>query len=327
MYKYAMALEAIPRWAQRRLDYQIHFSDATKKCWRWIWTTRSGAASSATTARRGWGEETPNGQAFLEFQRYVKRQKDIGVLLTVCSKNDPENALAGLPPSPIRRCRPTIFRSSAPTLGTEGPQHCGNGPPVEPDDRLGRVRRRQSGRAPYRGRFAAVYGRAGDGGRGKTISASSTATPILRSLPCRPTTCGATRCYKRTRCARGGTAELCGLFRLSAFAGNAGRNPPFLANLYAAHRAAYQQINQFNLTTKALYRGGNRSGGRQPDASRFYGRLTDRFGDNGVVAVVIGEIRGSELHIDLWLMSCRVLKRDMGMRCSTRWSKRPSPAA
>mgnify|MGYP001079918714 CR=1 FL=1 len=39
--------------------------------------------------------------------------------------------------------------------------------------------------------------------------------------------------------------------------------------------------------------------------------LKKLIGDNGVVAVVIGEIRGSELHIDLWLMSCRVLKRDM----------------
>ena len=43
----------------------------------------------------------------------------------------------------------------------------------------------------------------------------------------------------------------------------------------------------------------------------MYGKLEDKFGDNGVVSVVIGKICGNVLHIELWLMSCRVLKRDM----------------
>ncbi|MDE7231637.1 MAG: HAD family hydrolase, partial [Lachnospiraceae bacterium] len=48
-----------------------------------------------------------------------------------------------------------------------------------------------------------------------------------------------------------------------------------------------------------------------------YGKLVDKFGDNGVVSVVIGRTETAEdtgrevLHLDLWLMSCRVLKRDM----------------
>jgi FkbH-like protein len=44
---------------------------------------------------------------------------------------------------------------------------------------------------------------------------------------------------------------------------------------------------------------------------RLYGKLIDKFGDNGVVSVVIGKKNGSVLDIELWLMSCRVLKRDM----------------
>ena len=43
----------------------------------------------------------------------------------------------------------------------------------------------------------------------------------------------------------------------------------------------------------------------------LYGKLEDKFGDNGVVSVIVGSRRGDDLHIDLWLMSCRVLKRDM----------------
>lgn len=69
--------------------------------------------------------------------------------------------------------------------------------------------------------------------------------------------------------------------------------------------------NQFNLTTRRYTAAEIEAAAASPTHITLYGRLTDRFGDNGVVAVVIGEIRGSELHIDLWLMSCRVLKRDM----------------
>ena len=42
------------------------------------------------------GYDTSMGQAYSEFQSYIKQQKKIGVLLTVNSKNDYENAIAGL---------------------------------------------------------------------------------------------------------------------------------------------------------------------------------------------------------------------------------------
>ena len=39
-------------------------------------------------------------------------------------------------------------------------------------------------------------------------------------------------------------------------------------------------------------------------------RLLDRFGDNGVIAIVIGRIKeGGTCFLDTWLMSCRVLGR------------------
>lgn len=68
--------------------------------------------------------------------------------------------------------------------------------------------------------------------------------------------------------------------------------------------------NQFNLTTKRYTAAELEM--IMNDTKRYltlYGKLTDRFGDNGIVSLVIGEICGKELHIDLWLMSCRVLKR------------------
>src|SRR4029450_8944310 len=39
--------------------------------------------------------------------------------------------------------------------------------------------------------------------------------------------------------------------------------------------------------------------------------LKDKFGDNGLISILIGRSEGTDLHIDTWLMSCRVLKRGM----------------
>ena len=39
--------------------------------------------------------------------------------------------------------------------------------------------------------------------------------------------------------------------------------------------------------------------------------LEDKFGDNGVVSIIIGHMDSDTVDIALWLMSCRVLKRNM----------------
>ena len=67
--------------------------------------------------------------------------------------------------------------------------------------------------------------------------------------------------------------------------------------------------NQFNLTTRRY----SQSEIEEAAQNRltFYGKLADKFGDNGVVTVAIGRPEGDALHMELWLMSCRVLKRDM----------------
>ena len=69
--------------------------------------------------------------------------------------------------------------------------------------------------------------------------------------------------------------------------------------------------NQFNLTTRRFTPAEMEEVWKSPDYIRLYGKLVDKFGDNGVVSVVIGEKDAGTLHIRLWLMSCRVLKRDM----------------
>ena len=69
--------------------------------------------------------------------------------------------------------------------------------------------------------------------------------------------------------------------------------------------------NQFNLTTFRYTRADIERMAKDSHYITLYGRLQDRFGDNGLVSVIIAEKEGSDVHIRLWLMSCRVLKRGM----------------
>ena len=84
---------------------------------------------------------------------------------------------------------------------------------------------------------------------------------------------------------------------------------PFRRIYYDRIAQLTNKSNQFNLTTRRFTRADIE---RIAEDSRYitlYGRLQDRFGDNGLVSVVIAEKEGKDVHIRLWLMSCRVLKR------------------
>ena len=71
------------------------------------------------------------------------------------------------------------------------------------------------------------------------------------------------------------------------------------------------KTNQFNLTTRRYTQAEVYAILKDRSVIALYGRLSDRFGDNGLVSVVVGRCASSVLEIDLWLMSCRVLKREM----------------
>jgi len=71
------------------------------------------------------------------------------------------------------------------------------------------------------------------------------------------------------------------------------------------------KTNQFNLTNKRYTLGEISSIANNDDYIKIYGKLFDKYGSNGLIAISIGHIVKKICHIDLWLMSCRVLKRNM----------------
>lgn len=73
-----------------------------------------------------------------------------------------------------------------------------------------------------------------------------------------------------------------------------------------------QRSNQFNLRTVRYTDADIEALANDPDVIDLSFTLEDKFGDNGLIAVVIMKPQDKEtLFVDTWFMSCRVLKRGM----------------
>ena len=73
-----------------------------------------------------------------------------------------------------------------------------------------------------------------------------------------------------------------------------------------------QRSNQFNLRTIRYTEADITNMAENPDVIDLSFTLEDKFGDNGLIAVVIMKKQDAEtLFVDTWFMSCRVLKRGM----------------
>lgn len=84
---------------------------------------------------------------------------------------------------------------------------------------------------------------------------------------------------------------------------------PFDATGRARIAQLIAKSNQFNLTTRRYSEADVAAMEADPDVLGLQVRLADRFGDNGMISVVIFRKGAGEWICDTWLMSCRVLKR------------------
>ena len=256
------------------------------------------------------GQETNLGQVYAEFQNYVKMQKDIGVLLTVDSKNDEENAIAGLN-HPDGSLKPDDFvaikanwepksenmKAIAKELNilpeslvfvddnpaeraiVEGQIKGAAVPEIDSPEHYIRI-------IDHAGFFEATSVSDDDRKRNEMYMANKKRTELEESFTD----------YSEYLKSLEMEAEIAPFEKMYM---------PRIAQLT-------NKSNQFNLTTKRYTQDDIEKTAADDSNITLYGRLKDKFGDNGIVSLVIGNIRSdSELHIDLWLMSCRVLKRDM----------------
>ncbi|HEV8448918.1 MAG TPA: HAD-IIIC family phosphatase [Gemmatimonadaceae bacterium] len=256
------------------------------------------------------GRETPRGEAYTAFQEYARRLKDRGVLLAVCSKNDDAMARRGFshPDSVLR------IGDFAAFVANWEPKH----------QNIEAIARQLN-----LGLDSFVF--VDDNPAERHLVEAQlpmVAVPNVGDDVCRyPAIIDAAR-YFETISLSAEDAQ-----RTALYAQNAEREAlaqkfedydAYLASLgmvgeIDAFSPVYldritqltNKTNQFNLTTRRYTKAEMEAVAADPEYITLYGRLTDVFGDNGLVSVVIGRRDDRTLHVDLWLMSCRVLKRGM----------------
>lgn len=312
-YKFAMDYDAMPEVSLSLAKIIRGISGKTKKCLvldldNTLW---GGVIGDDGADGIRIGHETPVAEAYSAWQEYVLKLKERGVILAVCSKNDEEIAKSGfgLPDSILHLDDFAAFYANwepknvnIAAIATE--INIGLDSLVFIDDNPAEreiVRQTLPEVAVPEVDATDVFSFI------RAIEGAGYFEPIAISEDDR----------KRNAAYQENKARL-------ALAHSVANYDDFLKSLNMkaeidSFRSVYfdriaqltGKTNQFNLTTRRYTRAEIESMARDDRFVTLYGRLTDRFGDNGLIAVVIGEKRGEELHILLWLMSCRVLKRGM----------------
>jgi FkbH-like protein len=311
MYKYAMNVNAIPYLAFNIANIIKSIYGKNKKGMvldldNTLW---GGVIGDDGVDNIVLGPEESEGQVYSEFQRYVKEQAQLGVILNIDSKNDEANALAGLnhPDSELHRddfvCikanwepKDRNFREIAgeTNLLPESLLFIDDNPAerhivteqlpgvVAPE--IGEVHQyiQNIDRGGY---FEVTAFSADDAKRGEMYKENAKRAELQASFE-------NYRDYLLS-------LDMKGVIRTF--------EPVYMARI----AQLTNKSNQFNLTTRRYTQAEIEEIAGNADYITLYGKLIDRFGDNGVVSVVIGHKVGGECRIDLWIMSCRVLKRDM----------------
>ena len=311
MYKYCLCLPAIPEFAFNLSNIIKSIFGKNKKALvldldNTLW---SGVVGDDGVDGIDVGQETSVGQGFYEFQTYLKAHKQLGILLNVASKNDHENAIAGLnhPSGVLRPDDFTIIKANW-DAKSENLKKIASELSLLPeslvfvDDNPAEreiVRAYVPGVAVPEVNKVEEYIRNIDRGGYFEVTTFS-ADDASRVEMYRQN-------IMRAQAQESFTDYNEYLLSLEMHADIKDFEPLYLARI----TQLTNKSNQFNLTTKRFTESEMEAVAADDKYVRLYGRLVDKFGDNGIVSVVIGRQEDNILHMELWLMSCRVLKRDM----------------
>ncbi len=312
MYKYALSVKAVPYFAFNLSNIIKSMMGRNKKALsldldNTLW---GGVIGDDGEDNIEIGQETSLGQVYSEFQGYLKDLSSLGVLLTLNSKNEEETALKGLSrPDSVLKAedfaakrinwlpKSENLKSTAKELSLLPESFVF----VDDNPAEREIVRANGGGAsvPEMGERPEYYPDIIDRSGFFEVT-NMTEDDIKRNKMYRAN-------LKRK--------ESLSLFtdygeylRSLEMKGEIGAFIPAYMSRIAQ---LTNKSNQFNLTTKRYTQSEIEEAEASPDLITIYGKLTDKFGDNGVVSVVIGRIKGEECHVELWIMSCRVLKRDM----------------
>ena len=285
MYKYALSMEAIPTLAFNVANIIKAIYGKNKKGLvldldNTLW---GGIVGDDGVENIQIGQETSEGQVFQEFQNYLKELKNMGIILNINSKNDEKNAIAGLNHDDCI-LKPDDFiiikanwnpkSQNIKEIATE--LNLGLDSLVFVDDN------------PAEREIIKQY-------------APDVETPDIKTPDKYIQILDHSGYFEVINISKDDIKSLNMTSKIEEF----------IPLYYSRISQLSNKSNQFNLTTKRYSQSDIENIAADKNYITLYGKLVDTFGDNGVVSVVIGDKRNDELHIDLWIMSCRVLKRDM----------------
>lgn len=260
------------------------------------------------------GQGSPSGEAYLAFQRYAALLAKRGIILAVCSKNDMTVAEAAFnhPEMVIKRSSIAAFVAnwedkagnlrriaSLLDIGLDSLVFVDDNPaerdivrrelpevavPELPDDVAD-----YAARVAAAGYFEAVSFTTDDTTRGQNYALNA-----------------------ERKAALGQATDMEGYLRSLEMVLTAA---PIEAAELARSTQLINKTNQFNLTTRRYGEVEVEQLANDPRAVTLAIRLKDKFGDNGLISVVLARpdsrFAADELFIDTWLMSCRVLGRQV----------------
>lgn len=318
MYKYALNMQAIPEFSFNLSHIIKSLLGKNKKSLvldldNTLW---GGIVGDDGVEQLEIGPETSMGQVYSEFQSYIKAHKELGIMLNVNSKNEHENAVAGLN-HPDGILKPEDFVLIKANWEPKSKNMLDIAVELEilpeslvfVDDNPAEreiVRQQVNGAAVpeitvagSENRMPEKYIRILDRNGYFEVTGFSEddkkRNEMYRANVIRKQQAGTYADYHEYLL----SLEMIGTIK--AF------EPIYMARI----AQLTNKSNQFNLTTRRLGQNEIEQMAADPMYITLYGKLVDKFGDNGVVSVVIGRKEEKQLHLELWLMSCRVLKRDM----------------
>ncbi len=313
MYKYAMCMQAIPAFAYSLSNIIKAVFGKNKKSLvldldNTLW---GGIVGDDGVENLEIGQETSMGQVYAEFQRYLKAQKEIGVMLNINSKNEYENAVAGLEhPEGILKPDDFILIKANWEPKSKNIVEIASEMNVLPDSLVfvdDNPAEREIVAAQVPGVAVPAIGTPEQYIRVLDHAGFFEVTELSEDDRKRNEMYKANLERQRQQSSFGDYREYLRSLQMK------GTIRPFEPMYMARIAQLTNKSNQFNLTTKRCTQSEIEQFAAAKDYLTRYGKLEDKFGDNGVVSVVIGrkDAAAGALHLDLWLMSCRVLKRDM----------------
>lgn len=311
LYKYALSYEAIPVLCQNVAKIIKAVYGMSMKCLVLdLDNTLWGGVAGEDVDQIKIGNDTALGQAYTGFQNYIKQLKDAGIILAVCSKNNMEAAIEALnrPDNVLKESDFSVIQANwdpkhenikkiarSLNISTESMVFVDDSPAERE-----LVRAQLPGvSVPEIGSDVVEYI--------DYIDKPGLFEPvkILEEDISRG------RYYQISRQAENEKAQFASydefLESLEMKAEIKGFEPAMLERI----SQLTNKTNQFNLTTRRYNLSEMESLMRSESHITLYGRLIDRFGDNGIVSVMIGHVDGTLLEVELWLMSCRVFRRNM----------------